>query len=588
MYIEAVPNRHSPPAILLRESFREGGKVKKRTLLNLSDWPAPLVAGLRALLKGGTVLAPGETPFQIQRSWPHGAVAAALGLLRALPLERLLDAAGERLGSLLRAMIVARLIAPASKLATAKALSLGTAASSLAPVLGLGEVDAEELYAALDWLLDQQPTIEAALAKRHLENGTLVLYDVSSSWLEGRCCPLAQFGHSRDRKSSKLQIVYGLLCAADGCPVAIEVFEGNTGDPTTLSTQIAKLKERFVLRHVVLVVGLQPTGLTRGDRGMITQARIDADLRPNGLDWITALRAPAIRGLVEGGALQLSLFDERDMAAVTSPDYPGERLIVCRNPALAAERARKREDLLQAAARDLTAIKEAVERARRPLRGIAKIARKVGAALDRRHMAKHFDLDIADDRFVFTRKAAAIAAEAALDGLYVVRTPVPADRLDDAAAVAAYKSLSRVERAFRSLKTVDLDIRPIFHYRAPRVRAHVFLCMLAYYLEWHLRNRLAPMLYDDHDRAAAEALRTSPVAKAPRSPAAHDKDSRGVTPDGLPVHSLQTLLADLATFTRNEVTTAAAPDRTLILYSRLTPLQQKAFDLLGIDPTRTQ
>ena len=312
-------------------------------------------------------------------------------------------------------MILARLLDPASKLATAKALSLGTAASSLAPVLGLGEVDADELYAALDWLVEQQPTIEAGLAKRHLKEGTLVLYDVSSSWLEGRCCPLAQFGHSRDRKSSKLQIVYGLLCAADGCPVAIEVFEGNTGDPTTLSTQVAKLKERFVLRHIVLV----------GDRGMITQARIDADLRPNGLDWITALRAPAIRGLVEGGALQLSLFDERDMAAVTSPDYPDERLVVCRNPALAAERARKREDLLQAAERDMAAIQQAVERTRRPLRGIAKIARKVGAVLDRRHMAKHFDLDIADDRFVCTRKAAAIAAEAALDGLYAVRARCP-------------------------------------------------------------------------------------------------------------------------------------------------------------------
>jgi hypothetical protein len=578
MYIEAVPNRNSPPAILLRESFREGGKVKKRTLLNLSDWPPPLVAGLRALLKGGTVLAPGEPPFQIQRSWPHGAVAAALGLLRTLPLDRLFDAAGERLGSLLRAMIVARLIAPASKLATAKALSLATAAASLAPVLGLGEVEADELYAALDWLLEQQPTIEAALAKRHLKDGTLVLYDVSSSWLEGRCCPLAQFGHGKAGKPSKLQIVYGLLCAADGCPVAIEVFAGNTGDPKTLSTQIAKLKERFALRHVVLV----------GDRGMITQARIEAELRPNGLDWITALRAPAIRGLVEGGALQLSLFDQRDMAVVTSPDYPGERLIVCRNPALAAERARKREDLLQAAERDLAAIKAAVERTRRPLRGIAKIARKVGAVLDRRHMAKHFDLDIADDRFVFTRKAAAIAAEAALDGLYAVRTPVPADRLDDAAAVAAYKSLSRVERAFRSLKTVDLDIRPIFHYRAPRVRAHVFLCMLAYYLEWHLRARLAPMLYDDHDRAAAEAARTSPVAKAPRSPAAHEKDSCGITPDGLRVHSFHTLIADLATFTRNEVTTSAAPDRALILYPRPTPLQQKAFELLGLNPTRTQ
>jgi hypothetical protein len=578
MYIEAVPNRSSPPAILLRESFRAGGKVKKRTLLNLTDWPPALVAGLRGLLKGGTVLAPGEPPFEIRRSWPHGHVAAVLGRLRTLPLDRLLGAAGERLGGLVRAMIVARLLTPAAKLATAKALSLTTAASSLAAVLGLGEVDVDELYAALDWLLERQPMIEAALAKRHLADGTLVLYDVSSSWLEGRHCELAQFGHSRDSKSGKLQIVYGLLCTANGCPVAIEVFEGNTADPMTLAAQIAKLKERFALRHVVLV----------GDRGLITQARITEELQPAGLDWITALRAPAIRGLVEGGALQLSLFDERNMAAVTSPDYPGERLIVCRNPALAAERARKREDLLQASERDLAAIQAAVSRTRRPLRGIARIARKVGAALDRRHMAKHFDLDIADDHFAFARKAAAIAAEAALDGLYAIRTPVPAATLDDAATVAAYKSLSHVERAFRSLKTVDLDIRPVFHRLAPRVRAHVFLCMLAYYLEWHLRARLAPMLYDDHDRAAAQALRPSPVAKAPRSSAARRKEADSTTPDGLRVHSWHSLLADLATFTRNEVTTPAAPDRILTLYPRLTPIQQKAFDLLGLDPTRTQ
>jgi hypothetical protein len=578
MYIEAVPNRNSPPAILLRESFREGGKVKKRTLLNLTDWPPALVDGLRRLLRGGTVVAPGALPFEIQRAWPHGHVAAVLGLLRTLPLDRLLGAAEARFGALVRAMIVARLIAPAAKLATAKALSVTTAASSLASVLGLGEVDVDELYAALDWLLERQPIVEAALAERHLADGTLVLYDVSSSWLEGRHCELAQFGHSRDSKSNKLQIVYGLLCAGDGCPVAIEVFEGNIADPMTLSTQIAKLKERFGLRHVVLV----------GDRGMITQARITEELQPAGLDWITALRAKAIRGLVEGGALQLSLFDERDMAAVTSPDYPGERLIVCRNPALAAERTRKREDLLQATERDLIAIQQAVNRTRRPLRGIARIARKVGATLDRRHMAKHFDLDIADDHFGFARKAAAIAAETALDGLYAIRTPVPADRLDDAATVAAYKSLSQVERAFRSLKTVDLDIRPVFHRLAPRVRAHVFLCMLAYHVEWHLRARLAPMLYDDHDRIAARALRSSPVAKARRSPAARHKEAFNTTADGLRVHSWHSLLADLATFTRNEVTTPAAPDRILILYPRLTPIQQKAFDQLGLDPTRTQ
>ena len=576
MYIEAVPNRSSPPAILLRESYRDGGRVKKRTLLNLSDWPPTLVAGMRALLKGGTVLAPRQPPFELRRAWPHGHVAAVLGILRGLAVDRLLGE--DRRGTLVRAMIVARLLAPASKLATAKALSPSTAGHSLAPVLGLGEVDENELYAALDWLVEHQPTIEAVLAKQHLTGGTLVLYDVSSSYLEGRHCELAGFGHSRDAKPHKMQIVYGLLCAADGCPVAIEVFEGNTADPKTLTAQVVKIKQRFALDHVVLV----------GDRGMITQARIDQELRPGKLDWITALRAPQIRGLVDSGALQLSLFDERDMAAVTSPDFPGERLIVCRNPDLAAERARKRDELLQATERDLAAVAAAVARAKRPLRGTVAITRRVTLALERRHMAKHFDIDIDDDRFTFTRKIAAIAAEAALDGLYVIRTPVPAASLEDAGVVAAYKSLSRVERAFRSLKTTDLEIRPLYHRRGPRVRAHVCLCMLAYYVEWHLRARLAPMLYDDHDRAAALAQRPSPVAKAPRSRAAHAKDARGQTADGLRVHSLHSLFADLATFTRNEVTTPAAPERILTIYPKLTPIQQKAFDLLAVNPTRTQ
>lgn len=576
MYIEAVPNRNSPPAILLRESFRDGRKVKKRTLLNLSNWPPALVEGLRALLKGGSVPAPEQPPFELRRAWPHGHVAAVLGTLRRLAVDRLLGA--DRSGMLVRAMIVARLLEPASKLATAKALSQATAGHSLSPVLGLGECDENELYAALDRLLGRQPAIEAALAKEHLQGGTLVLYDVSSSYLEGRHCELAGFGHSRDGKPNKMQIVYGLLCAADGCPVAIEVFDGNTADPKTLTAQIAKIKGRFALDHVVLV----------GDRGMITQARIEAELRPGGLDWITALRAPQIRGLVDSGALQLSLFDERDMAAVTSPDFPGERLIVCRNPDLAAERARKREELLLAAERDLSAIADAVARARRPLRGKVAIARRVSLALERRHMAKHFDTTIEDDRFAFARKTAAIAAEAALDGLYVIRTPVPAESLDDAGVVTAYKSLSRVERAFRTLKTTDLEIRPLYHRRAPRVRAHVFLCMLAYHVEWHLRTRLAAMLYDDHDRAAAQAQRPSPVAKASRSPAARAKDAAGHTADGLRVHSLHSLFADLATFTRNEVTTPAAPERVLTIYPKLTPIQQKAFDLLAVNPTRTQ
>jgi transposase len=577
MYIEAVPNRNSPPAILLRESYRDKGRVRKRTLCNLTNWPAHLIEGLRALLRDGSVLPPGVDALTIRRSLPHGHIAAVLGTLRTIGLDRLLGPTGNRCRDLTLAMIVARLVAPASKLATAKALDPATAAHSLGAVLGLGAVDEDELYTALDWLAERQPTIEAALARRHLKDGTLVLYDVSSSYVEGRCCELASFGHNRDGKKGKLQIVYGLLCAADGCPVAIEVFDGATADPKTLGPQIEKLKQRFALEHVVLV----------GDRGMITQARIDDDLRPAGLDWITSLRAPSIRALAEGGALQLGLFDERDMAAITSPDYPDERLIVCRNPELARERRRKREDLLAATEKALAVIQRAVERRHRPLRGATEIALKAGAVVDTHKMAKHFTLTISSDRFTFARKTDAIAAEAALDGFYVVRTSVPAASLDDVATVRAYKSLAFVERAFRSLKTVDLQIRPLYHWLSTRVRAHVFLCMLSYHVEWHLRAWLAPMLYDD-DREAAAALRTSIVAKAGRSLAAQAKQTRGVTDDGLPVHSFQSLLADLATLTRNEVVTAVAPAAAFTLYTRPTTLQQKAFDLLGIDPARTQ
>jgi transposase len=427
-------------------------------------------------------------------------------------------------------------------------------------------------------LHERQGAIEAALAKRHLKGGTLVLYDVSSSYVEGRCCPLAKRGYNRDGKKGKAQIVYGLLCAADGCPVAIEVFEGNTGDPGTVADQVAKLKQRFAINHVVLV----------GDRGMITQARIDEDLRPAGLDWITALRAPALQGLVSGGALQMSLFDDRDMAAISSPDFPGERLIVCRNPDLARERARKREDLIRATERNLAKLAAAVARKARPLRGAAKIGVKVGAVLDKHKMAKHFELTIADAHFAYRRKINQIVEEATLDGLYAVRTSLPAETLDDAASVRAYKSLSMVERAFRCLKTVDLHIRPIHHGLEDRVRAHVFLCMLAYYLEWSLRARLAPMLYDDDDRAAAEASRATPVAKAQRSPAALAKSATGRTADGAPVHSFHSLLADLATLARNTIVTALAPDRPFTVLTRPTPIQQKAFDLLAIPIACTQ
>ena len=581
MYIETVPNRNSPPAILLRESYREGGKVRKRTLCNLSHWSTAHIEGLRGVLRGGIVIPAERDAFTVTRSLPHGHVAAALGTARRIGLDRILGprehgpakAGGDRYRDLVMALIVGRILDPMSKLAASRALSPATASSSLSEVLGLGEVDDDELYAALDWLLTRQPAIEATLAKRHLTNGTLVLYDVSSSCMEGHCCPLAKRGYSRDGRKGTLQIVYGLLCAPDGCPVAIEVFDGNTGDPMTLAPQIGKLKQRFHLDHVVLV----------GDRGMITQARITEDIKAAGLDWITSLRAPMIKALVSSGALQLSLFDQRDMASITSPDFPGERLVVCRNPDLADQRTRKREDLLVATERELARIKTAVVRKRDPLRGTAAIALAVGAVLNKHKMRKHFDLDITDAAFSFTRKTAEIAAEAAIDGIYVVRTSALAETLDDADTVSGYKSLSLVERAFRCIKTVDLRVRPVYHRLADRVRAHVFLCMLAYYLEWHMRQRLAPMLFDDTDKQAAEAQRASVVAQAQRSSAAVKKQTTGLTEHGLPVHSFQTLMADLATVVRNTIITAITPDYPLTVITRPTPIQQKAFDLLGIE-----
>jgi transposase len=572
MYIEAVPNRNSPPAILLRESYRHEGKVRKRTLCNLSDWPAAHVEGLRGVLKGGTVIPAGQDAFTITRSLPHGHVAAALGTVRKIGLDGILGPDGNRCRDLVLAMLIGRILDPASKLATARALSPATASSSLGEVLGLGAVDDDELYAALDWLLARQPAIEASLANRHLTNGTLVLYDVSSSYMEGRCCPLAQRGYSRDGRRGTLQIVFGLLCAPDGCPVAIEVFDGNTADPKTLPTQVEKLKQRFHLDHVVLV----------GDRGMITETRITEDIKSAGLDWITSLRVPAIKELLNSGTLQLTLFDQRDMASITSPDFPGERLVVCRNPELAAERTRKREDLLVATEKDLARIKAAVARKRDPLRGTAAIALAVGAVLNTYKMKKHFALEITDAAFGFTRKTAEIAAEATTDGLYVVRTSLSENTLDDAATVRSYKSLALVERAFRCIKTVDLHVRPVYHWLADRVRAHVFLCMLAYYLEWHMRQGLAPMLFDDTDKAEADAQRRSVVAQAQRSKAAVKKQTTGLTADGLPVHSFRSLLVDLATLARNTITTAIPPHYPLTVLTRPTPIQQKAFDLLGI------
>ena len=574
MYIESVPNRSSPPAILLRESFRENGRVRKRTLANLSDGPTTLVEGFRTLLKGGVAVA--EEGIAIRRALPHGHAAAVLGTIRAIGLDRLLGKpTDKRLAPLTIALIASRLVSPASKLATARDLAADTACSSLGRLLQLGAVDEVELYRALDWLGARQAAIEGALARRHLKDGALVLYDVSSSWLEGRCCELARFGYSRDGRKGKLQIVYGLLCAADGCPVAVEVFEGNTADPMTLSAQIDKLKERFGLSRVVLV----------GDRGMITSARIRDELRPAGLDWITALRAPQIRALVDAGAFQLSLFDERDLAEITAPDFPGERLVVCRNPLLAEERTRKREDLLHATEAALAKLADQIARGTGPT-GQDKIARGVGRIENRYKLAKLFDITVAEDGFTFGRNHARIADEARLDGFYVIRTSVEDKALAAENVVGAYKSLARVERAFRSLKTVDLHLRPIHHWLAPRVRAHVFLCMLACHVEWHMRERLKPILFDDDDPAAAARERTSIVAPAQPSPAALRKRASKLTANGGPVHSFHSLLRDLATCTLNEMTTTLNAAYSFTLVATPTPIQAQAFRLLDVDPTK--
>jgi hypothetical protein len=571
MYVTTVRNRTSPPAVLLRESYRDGAKVKNRTLANLSDWPEDKIEALRALLRGDKLVPAGQG-VEIVRSLPYGHVAATLGVARRIRLDRLITGS-ERTRDLIQALIVARLIEPAAKLATARALDADTASTGLGAALGLGGVAANEIYEALDWLGGQQERIESQLARQHLSDATLVLYDLTSTYLEGRCCSLARHGYSRDGRPDKLQIEFGLICSKDGCPIAVEVFAGNTSDPATLKPQIDKLKRRFGLKRIALI----------GDRGMITRARIEEDVLPAGLDFITALRAPAIRALAEeGGPLQLSLFDERDLFEIESPDYPGQRLVACRNPALAEQRARKRGELLEATERDLKAIQERVGRARRPLRGEAKIGAAIGAVLNRRKVAKHFEWTISDDDFSFTRNQAAIDAEARLDGVYVLHTNLKQQLIAAPAVVGAYKSLAHVERAFRSAKSVDLEVRPVFHYAGDRVRAHVFLCMLAYYLEWHMRQALAPILFDDHDRAAAAAQRTSPVAKAEVSPAARRKHNTKRTEDGLPVHSFRSLLADLATLTRNQVRFGKGDAFTML--ATPTTLQQHAFNLLGIAP----
>jgi hypothetical protein len=568
MYIERVPNRSSPPAVLLRESWREGGKVHKRTLANLSALPDDAVDVLRRVLKGEK-LAAAEESVQIGRSAPYGHVAAVLGTIRRVKLDQVLGTKPSPERDRALAMIVARVLAPDSKLATARGLGEESAFSALCDALALGDVSADSLYRALDWLVERQPVIEAKLAAKHLKEGTLLLYDVSSTYVEGRHCPLAAHGYSRDGKPGKMQIVFGLLATPEGCPVAVEVFAGNTADPATLASAVKKVRERFGLERVVWVA----------DRGLLTNARIEAELRPDAdFGWITALRAPAVQALREEGVLQLSLFDQHDLAEISSSAFPGERLIACRNPLLGAERARKREALLLATEKELEKISKAVVRERRPLRGEAAIGVRVGRVLGRFKMAKHFQYEITDTGFRFERDPESIKGESALDGIYVIRTTVPQEQMTAEAAVEAYKSLSQVERAFRSTKT-DLDIRPLHHHTEPRVRAHVFLCMLAYYVEWHLRRSLAPLLFHDHDRAAAAGERANVVAKAEISPAARQKKARRKTEDGLPVHSFRTLLADLATATRARVRVG---EHAFHKPAQLTSLQERAFQLLEV------
>jgi hypothetical protein len=552
-------------------------------LANLSRLPADVVEGLSALLKGGTVIGTGPDEMQIERSLPHGHVAAVLGMLRRIALDRLIlstakDAASRRHCELVVAMIVDRLIAPRSKLGFVRAVDEETATTTLGALLRLGAVKEREAYEALDWLLARQERIENGLARRHLRDGVLVLYDVSSSYFEGRCCPLAQHGYSRDHRGDRPQIVYGLLCTRAGLPVAVEVFEGNVGDPSTLGAQVSRLKQRFGLSRVVLV----------GDRGMITSARIGEDLRPAGLDWITCLRAPAIQALAtETGPLQLSLFDERDLAEISAPEmFPGERLILCRNRELAAERGRKREELLSATERDLARIQAQVRRRHAPLRGAAVIGMAVGAVINSRKVGKHFAVEIGEHDLVFQRRTGQIEQEARLDGVYVIRTSVPAAQLDADQAVQAYKDLSRVERAFRSLKTVDLEIRPIRHWTADRVRAHVFLCMLAYHLEWHIRDALAPLLFHDTELAAARARRSSPVASTEPSDSVKAKKATRRSPDGYRVMRFADLIDHLGTLTRNIMRVSLRGAHRFILHTAPTPLQQAAFRLLGLEPSR--
>jgi transposase len=580
MYIERVPNRNSPPAVLLRESYREGSKIRKRTLANLSKLPESVVDNLKIVLKGGAAIENLSNSFSVKRSLPHGHVTAVLGTIKKLDLHNLIAPDNSTKRALVLAMLVARILDPRSKLATARGLNSETCFSSLSELLALEKADEDDLYSALDWLVEKQALIENELAKRHLTEGSLVLYDVSSTYFEGTQCPLAKYGYNRDKKKGFLQIVFGLLCDKFGCPIAVEVFEGNTSDTTTITTQIEKVRQRFGIKQVVWV----------GDRGMITNTRIIADFKQvEGLDWITALRASQIRKLVEQEAVQLSLFDETDLVEFSCADYPSERLIACRNPFLASEKAVTREALLQGTEQELDKIVAATRRDKRALKGADQIGLRVGRVINCKGVGKYFNITITEESFSYSRNEALISSESALDGVYIIRTSVRVETLKAASAVRAYKSLAQVEQAFRSYKTVDLKVRPIYHRLAQRVKAHVFLCMLAYYVEWHMRKALAPLLFDQEKVTEEEAKIVSIVAPAKGSKKARAKAATKKTIEQLPVHSFRTLMADLATIVKNKFQSQGLEaSLTFEKITQPTFLQQKALDLLGVSLICTQ
>jgi transposase len=569
MYIETVPNRNSPPAILLREGWREGKKTYKRTLANISDWPAHKIETLRRLLKDELLVSP-EDLFETQKTLPHGHVEAILGTIRKLGLDAVISAKRCRERDLVVGMIAERLIHACSKLATTRRWHTTT----LAVELSLQDAKEDDLYAAMDWLLARKGRIEKKLAERHLADGAMVLYDVTSSYYEGRTCPWAKFGHDRDGQKGLPIIVYGVMTDAMGRPVSVEVYPGNTGDPTTVVDQVDKLREKFELSRVVLV----------GDRGMLTQTQIRELKKRPGLGWITALRSGSIRKLADGGTLQLSLFDERNLAEIQSPDFPGERLVVCYNPLLAADRGRKREELLQATEKGLTKLAaEVARRTKTPMKQ-SEIGVKAGKLLGRYKVAKHFTLKIQDGGFEWVRREDAIKKESELDGIYVIRTSEPMERLSAEDTVRTYKSLSQVERMFRCLKGLDLLVRPIRHRSEKRVPAHIFLCMLAYYVEWHMRQALAPILFED-EKLEKDRKRRDPVLPAKPSESVKMKKRTHLTPDGLPVHDFESLMAELATC--GKVTyklKSTAIDLTFEQQPNLTPIQSRAYELLGLLP----